>query len=102
MNPRSMTGFARARRTGGAGEVVVTAKSVNHRALDLHIHAGSEFDPYEPALRNLAKTYLSRGHIDIRIAFHPGTGARAGALNRPLFEAYLAAVREAAEYGLKA
>lgn len=94
-----MTGFARARRSGEAGEIVVTIKSVNHRALDLHIHAGSEFDPYEPALRNLVKSHLSRGHIDIRISYNPAPGLRTGALNRPLFEAYLAAVRETADYG---
>lgn len=94
-----MTGFARARRSGEPGEVVVTIKSVNHRALDLHIHAGSEFDPFEPALRSLVKSHLSRGHVDLRISFNPAPGVRTGALNRPLFEAYLAAVRETADYG---
>jgi len=94
-----MTGFARARRSGEAGEIVVTIKSVNHRALDLHIHAGSEFDPFEPALRSLVKSHLSRGHVDVRIAFNPAPGSRSGALNRPLFEAYLAAVRETGDYG---
>lgn len=102
MTPRSMTGFARARRAGECGEVVVTLKSVNHRALDLHMHAPAEFDALEPALRNLIKSGISRGHVDVRISFTPAPGARASALNRPLFEAYLAAVREAAEYGLKA
>lgn len=102
MTPRSMTGFARARRSGEAGEVVVTLKSVNHRALDLHIHAGGEFDPFEPALRNLVKSRVSRGHLDLRISFNPAPGARSSALNRTLFETYLAAVREAAAYGLPA
>lgn len=102
MTPRSMTGFARARRAGECGEVVVTLKSVNHRALDLHVHAPAEFDAYEPALRNLIKSGISRGHVDVRISYTPAPGARTNALNRPLFEAYLAAVREAAEYGLKA
>jgi uncharacterized protein (TIGR00255 family) len=97
-----MTGFARARRSGEAGEVIVTLKSVNHRALDLHIHAGAEFDPFEPAVRNLVKSRVSRGHVDVRIAFNPAPGIRSSALNRPMFEAYLAAVREAASYGLAA
>lgn len=97
-----MTGFARARRSGAAGEVVVTLKSVNHRALDLHIHAPAEFDPFEPALRSLIKSSLSRGHVDVRIGFTPAPGLRTNALNRPLFEAYLSAVREAAGYGFEA
>jgi uncharacterized protein YicC (UPF0701 family) len=34
---RSMTGFARVRYPLGDGELVVSAKSVNHRSLDLLI-----------------------------------------------------------------
>jgi uncharacterized protein (TIGR00255 family) len=97
-----MTGFARARRAGESGEVVVTLKSVNHRALDLHIHAAAEFDEFEPALRNLIKSHVSRGHVDVRVGFTPAPGGRSNALNRPLFEAYLAAVRETADYGFSA
>jgi uncharacterized protein YicC (UPF0701 family) len=33
-----MTGFARVRKTVPEGEIVLSVKSVNHRALDLHFH----------------------------------------------------------------
>ncbi len=40
-----MTGFARVRRPLGDGELVVSAKSVNHRGLDLVIQAPSALEP---------------------------------------------------------
>jgi uncharacterized protein (TIGR00255 family) len=93
-----MTGFARVRRSNELGEVTATVKSVNHRALDLHTHIPAQLEPYEPALRNLAKKHLSRGHVDLRLSFHPAHAIVAAALNRPLFEAYLKALDEAASH----
>ncbi|HEY3444222.1 MAG TPA: YicC/YloC family endoribonuclease [Paludibaculum sp.] len=102
MSLRSMTGFARARRSNDLGEVTATVKSVNHRAMDLHAHLPAEFDQYEPALRGVVKKYLSRGHVDLRVSFAPAHAISAAALNRPLFEAYLQALDEAGrEYGVQ-
>lgn len=101
MNLRSMTGFARVRRSSEVGEVTATVKSVNHRALDLHTHIPAQLEPFEPALRNLAKKYVVRGHVDLRLSFTPAHATAAAALNRPLFEAYLKALEEAAaSYGI--
>lgn len=97
MNLRSMTGFARVRRSSELGEVTATVKSVNHRALDLHLHVPAQLEPFEPALRSLAKKHLVRGHVDLRLSFLPAHTMAAAALNRPLFEAYLKALQEAAE-----
>ena len=93
---RSMTGFARVRKSTPGGEVTVTLKSVNHRALDLHFHLPSELDPFEPAMRSAVKRAVLRGHIDIRCALaRTSDGASAG-LNTQLFRAYLGALRQAA------
>src|SRR5512133_3767976 len=101
MNLRSMTGFARVRKSNDLGEVTATVKSVNHRALDLHTHIPAQLEPFEPALRNVAKKYLVRGHVDLRLSFTPAHAMVAAALNRPLFEAYLKALKEAASsYGI--
>lgn len=101
MSLRSMTGFARARRSNELGEVTATVKSVNHRAMDLHAHLPGEFEQYEPALRGVVKKYLSRGHVDLRVHFAPAHAISAAALNRPLFEAYLKALDEAErDYGV--
>jgi len=102
MSLKSMTGYARARRSSALGEVVATARSVNHRGLDLHIHVGEELEPYEPALRSVAKRHVKRGHLSLRVRFTPAHAAAGAALNRPLFEAYLKAVEEARrDYGVE-
>lgn len=95
MSLRSMTGFARVRKTNELGEITSTVKSVNHRALDLHTHIPGELEQFEPLLRGVVKKYVSRGHVDVRISFAPAHATAAAALNRPLFEAYLTALKEA-------
>lgn len=102
MSLKSMTGYARARRSNDLGEVVVTARSVNHRGLDLHIHLPPELEPFEPALRAAARRHVRRGHLSLRVRFTPAHAAPGAALNRPLFEAYLKALDEArAGYGIQ-
>ncbi len=102
MSLMSMTGYARARRSSELGEVVATARSVNHRGLDLHIHVSEELELFEPALRNAAKRHVKRGHLSLRVKFAPAHAAAGAALNRPLFEAYLKAVEEARrDYGVE-
>ena len=97
----SMTGYARVTRSAGEREFVVSVKSLNHRALDIHFHLPSELEPFEPALRSAVKRSLARGHLDLRISVaHAATGGSVR-LNRPLLESYLSAHRQAAtEYGI--
>ncbi len=102
MSLKSMTGYARARRSNELGEVVATARSVNHRGLDLHIHTGENLEAFEPALRAAAKRHVKRGHLSLRVKFTPAHAGAGAALNRPLFEAYLKAVEEARrDYGVE-
>jgi uncharacterized protein (TIGR00255 family) len=91
-----MTGFARVRRQVSGGEVTVSVKSLNHRALDIHIHTGLDLG-IDNEIRSLTKRGLSRGHIEIRIGYIKTKSEAAVALNRSLFEAYLAALSEAAK-----
>src|SRR5712691_520722 len=103
-NPvRSMTGFARARRTVGEGELVVSVKSLNHRGLDVQVHAPSAVDPFESAIRAAVKSRLARGHVEVRVALPPAvSNGAAPALNRALLEEYLRMFRAAAEaHGLE-
>ncbi|MBZ5633974.1 MAG: YicC family protein [Acidobacteriia bacterium] len=99
-----MTGFARARRPLGDGELVVSVKTLNHRSLDVHVHAPSVTDPFENAVRSLVKSRLVRGHVEVRIALPPGAmNGSSTALNRTLLEEYLSAFNQAAaEHGLDA
>jgi uncharacterized protein (TIGR00255 family) len=92
-----MTGFARARRPLGEKELIVSIKTVNHRGLDVHVHAPASADPFENAIRGAVKAKLTRGHADVRI--HLPDFARAGdstSVNHDLLEEYIAAFREAA------
>jgi uncharacterized protein (TIGR00255 family) len=96
---RSMTGFARSRKPLETGEIVVSVKSLNHRGLDVQVHAPSAADEFENAIRAMVKGRLTRGHVEVRISL-PSNGANGSpalALNRDLLLQYLKAFREAAE-----
>ena len=95
MSVKSMTGFARVRRELPEGELVVSLKSVNHRGLDLHFHMTPALDAFEPAIRSLLKSRVSRGHVQVQIAFSLNRNENA-ALNHELLGAWLAAFRHAA------
>jgi len=92
-----MTGFARVRKAVSEGEIVLSVKSVNHRALDLHFHLPPELDPFEAALRKAIKGRVARGHLQVHVSFTPTAEASNGALNKALLGAYLSAFQEAAK-----
>jgi uncharacterized protein (TIGR00255 family) len=93
---RSMTGFARVRRTVEQGDITVSLKSVNHRGLDLHFHMSSELDGLENEIRIAVKNNVARGHVQIHVSFARTKGAHA-ALNRTLLDTYMEAFREASQ-----
>jgi uncharacterized protein (TIGR00255 family) len=94
---RSMTGFARVRRPLGDGEVVVSLKSLNHRGLDIQVHAPSAADPMENAIRAMVKSRLVRGHVEVRVSLPPvSSNGGTTVLNQAMLEEYLKSFREAA------
>ena len=103
MTIRSMTGFARVKKSVSDAELVLSIKSVNHRGLDMHFHMPPELDAIESDLRNLLKGSVARGHLQIHVAWNRlATSGAAAPLNRTLLEAYLRAFHEAAEkHGLR-
>ncbi len=94
-----MTGFARCRKTLDSGEIVVSVKSLNHRGLDVQVHAPSAADEFENAIRALVKARVVRGHVEVRISLpsNSANGSAAVVLNRDLLRQYLKAYHEAAE-----
>jgi uncharacterized protein (TIGR00255 family) len=62
-----MTGFASLTREDEAVTVSVTARSVNHRYLDLQIHLPQSLLRLEPRVRELAQGRLARGRVEIRV-----------------------------------
>src|ERR1700722_11498204 len=94
---RSMTGFARVRRPLGDGELVVSAKSVNHRGLDLVIQTPSALEPYESTIRAMVKASVVRGHVEVRVSVpKSANGEAALALDREFLHDYLRIFREEA------
>ncbi len=101
MSVKSMTGFARIRRELPEGELVVSLKTVNHRGLDLHFHGPPALDAFEPTIRTLLKSRISRGHVQVQISFSAIRNGHA-AINHEMLSSWLAAFREAAgKHGLK-
>lgn len=99
---QSMTGFATVR--GGVEDFVhftLTAKSVNHRFLDLHLRLPARCEALEMQVRRVLKDRLRRGHIELTLVVEKRSAA-GPQLNADLLGAHIAAFRKAAElYGLR-
>ena len=65
---KSMTGFASLTREDEALTVSVTARSVNHRYLDLQVHLPPSLLRLEPRVRDEAQRRLARGRVEIRVS----------------------------------
>ena len=100
---KSMTGFGRAEVITKERKITVELKSVNHRYLDLSIKMPRKLVFLEGAIRNLMKTYMQRGKVDVFITYEDYT-LSCGALkyNKELAGEYLAYIRQMAEeFGLE-
>ena len=91
-----MTGYAQARRALGEGEITVSVKSLNHRALDVHVHLAPELEAMENLVRAAVKQRLRRGHVQVQVRLSGGARGLAVGVNERLLEAYLRAHRQAA------
>lgn len=69
---KSMTAFARVEGNIAGCAHVLELKSVNHRFLDVNLHAPTSFFPLELKIQGLVKAHLTRGKIDLWI--RPGQG----------------------------
>jgi len=65
----SMTGFGRSEYQDEFSKFTVEIKSVNHKYFDLGIKMPRRFNLFESSIRNLLKTYASRGKIDVYISY---------------------------------
>lgn len=89
---KSMTGYGRGAVTGDDFSVSVDLKTVNNRFLDIHLRAGSELSPFEPAIKRRISSRLSRGRVDVTVSFER-TVQVAYELNRPLIAGYVEALK---------
>lgn len=70
---KSMTGFGRCEVITAEHKISVEMKAVNHRYLDLSIKMPKKFNFFEAGIRNLLKTYIQRGKVDIFINYEDYT-----------------------------
>ena len=100
---KSMTGFGRAEVITNERMITVELKSVNHRYLDLSIKMPRKLNFLEGAIRNLLKTYIQRGKVDVFITYEDySLNCVALKYNKELAKEYLTYIREMAEeFGLE-
>jgi uncharacterized protein (TIGR00255 family) len=98
---RSMTGFASVSKDDGEQKVTVTAKSVNHRFLDLALKAPQTLAPIEARLRAVVQQRLARGRIELSVSFELSSEpVREVVLNAQLLERVSQAIESARAKGL--
>ena len=100
---RSMTGYGRAVQTIDGREITVELRSVNNRYLDCTVKLPRMFSFAEDSVKNRVKAAVSRGKVDVYIGVNAVQTADVQvAVNRPVLESYLAALRQIeTEYGVR-
>lgn len=95
---KSMTGFGRAEVITKERKITVELKSVNHRYLDLNIKMSKRLSYFEGEIRNVMKTYIRRGKVDVFITYEDYTmGGMALKYNSELAKEYLGYLNQMSE-----
>ena len=98
---KSMTGFASVSREHELATIGVTARSVNHRYLDVQVRVSQLLAAQETELRGLVQRRVARGRVELTVTTRVITPPAVEiALNEPLVEALSAAVERAHARGL--
>ena len=63
----SMTGYGAATLTTDALEAAATARSVNHRFLDVVVHLPRRLSALEGEVKRLVQGRLSRGRVELAV-----------------------------------
>lgn len=66
---KSMTGFGRFELSRDNRKISVEMKSVNHRYLELGIRLPKKLNAFEGKIREVMKTYIARGKVDVFISY---------------------------------
>lgn len=91
---KSMTGYGRFEGIIKTKKVLVEIKSVNHRYADYNIKVPRSYGFLEERVRKFLSEKVSRGKIDVYVAMESyGEADKDVALNEPLAESYITALR---------
>ena len=95
MTVRSMTGFGTAAVESGCLRASVTARSVNHRYLDLSVHLSRRLAELEPDVRRLVQARVQRGKVEVSVqARFQQDDTAAVSVSAPLVAGVVRALRE--------
>lgn len=86
---RSMTGFGSAEVCGGAFEVRVELRSVNHRYLQTKLRLAAELGDLEPKIEALLKKALVRGSVMVTVRVDREVGAGDVCVNAEVVRRYV-------------
>ena len=85
----SMTGFGKAEKKTVLGTFVVEISTVNNRYLEISPRLPRQFFSFEYKIREMLKTTLSRGKINIYVGFDESNGEGSYTINKDAATAYL-------------
>ncbi len=94
---RSMTAFAEVVRPLEAGQLRLTLRSVNHKALDLSLRLPPALFPLEAAIRAQVRTVAQRGKLDLTVEVQDEPSLEPQ-MNRALLRAAAKGWQEEAEW----
>ncbi|MBE6928212.1 MAG: YicC family protein [Ruminococcaceae bacterium] len=99
----SMTGYGRAVQSLNGKEITVELRSVNNRFLDCNVKIPRVFSYAEDAVKQCVKQAVARGKVDLFVTVQVTEQENVKvALNRPVLEGYLTALRSiAADYEVR-
>ena len=95
---KSMTGYGKARLVTDGRDVTVEIKSVNHRYFEMFARIPRAYMQIEDMIRSYLQTRIVRGKIEVNVSIADnGASVSAVKVNKPLFEAYYAALKDVSE-----
>jgi uncharacterized protein (TIGR00255 family) len=85
-----MTGFGRTEKEIGGKRLVIEAKSVNHRYLEVNVKTFARSYALEEAVRQAVKERFARGYFEVSIMIQANGGSgQLVAVNEPLLAGYM-------------
>ena len=100
---KSMTGFAAGSRELETATLGITARTVNHRYLDVQVRLPPLLASVEVELRGVVQRWVARGRVEVAVTARLlGQPEVEVALNEPLVDALSAAVEQARARGVVA
>ncbi len=98
---KSMTGFAAGSRELDTAALGVTARTVNHRYLDVQVRLPPLLAPFEAELRGVVQRRVARGRVELAVTARLlGQPEVEVVLNEPLVDALSASVEQARARGV--